>query len=187
VLSRPDPQANQLLPRNLSLPLSVAVYKIDIGVLRVLSKEGGAPDFAANKLTARLESDGQRHQLQDLHASLKFGELTASGQLDGIKPFALQAQASLTGLANYIGPEAKNAHISFTASGNLERLTVQAKGSGAGLSGEGEAQWLPYATFPLAALRLSAIGLDPRTFSPDAPKASLTLQADLSSITTDSL
>ena len=187
VLSRPDPLANKLLPQNLRLPLSVDVSKLDIVVLRVLSKEGGAPDFTVNKLTARLESDGLRHQLHNLHASLKFGELTASGQLDGIKPFALQAQASLTGLANYIVPEAKNANISFTATGNLERLTVQAKGSGAGLSGEGEAQWLPYATFPLAALRLSARGLDPRAFSPDAPKASLTLQTDLISVATGQL
>lgn len=179
VLSRPAAQPKKLLPDKLLLPLPVLLHKLDIGTLRVISHEGGAPDFAASNLTVRLESDGQRHQMHDLRASLEYGKLSASGQLDGSKPFALQAQADLAGLANFTGTGTQDAHISATVSGNLERLAIKAKGSGAGLSGEGEAQLTPYATFPLATLRLQMNGLNPRAFSTQAPQANLTLQADL--------
>ena len=179
VLSRASPQAKKLLPDNLRLPLPVALHKLDIVALRVISHEGGAPDFSAGNLTARLESDGRRHQLHDLHASLEYGQLTASGQIDGNKPFTLQAQADLVGLANFTGSAAKEAHIFATASGNLEQFTINAKGSGAELTGEGAAQLAPFAAFPLAALRLQVSGLNPHAFSPKAPQAKLMLQADL--------
>lgn len=174
VLSLPSPY-----PEGLFLPLPLSLHKLDIGTLRVISKEGGTPDFAASHLTARLESDGRKHLLQYLRASLEYGKLTASGQMDGTRPFAVQAQADLAGLANFTGLEAQAAHISATASGNLMQLTINAQGSGAGLTGKGEAQLTPYASFTLAALRLQVSGLNPRAFSPDAPKANLTLNADL--------
>lgn len=174
VLSLPSPY-----PENLLLPLPLSLHKLDIGTLRIISKEGGAPDFAASNLTARLESDGRRHLLQEVRASLEYGKLTASGQMDGTRPFALQAQADLAGLSNFTGLEAREAHISATASGNLMQLTINAEGGGAGLTGKGEAQLTPYAAFPLAALRLQVSGLNPRAFSPEAPQANLTLNADL--------
>lgn len=179
VLSRPSTQPNNLLPDNLRLPLPLLLHKLDIGALRVISKEGGAPDFSASNLAAKLESDGRLHRLQELRASLDYGKLSASGQMEGTRPFALQAQADLAGLSDFTGIEAKEAHISATAGGNLMQLTVNAAGSGAGLTGTGEAQLTPYAAFPVAALRLQVSGLNPRAFSSKAPKADLTLQADL--------
>lgn len=179
VLSLPSTSPNNLLPDNLHLPLPLSLYKLDIGALRVISKEGGAPGFAARNITARLESDGRQHHLQDLRASLEYGKLTASAQLDGTRPFALQAQADLAGLTDFTGLEAQEAHISATARGNLEQFTINAQGDGAGLTGKAEAQLMPYAAFPLAALHLQVSGLNPRAFSPQAPQANLTLQADL--------
>lgn len=174
VLSLPSPA-----PLSLRLPLALSLHKLDIGALRVISKEGSTPVFSASNLAAKLESDGRLHRLQELRASLDYGKLTASGQMDGVKPFTLQAQADLAGLSGFTGTEAKEAHISAAASGNLMQLTVNAAGSGAGLTGNGEAQLTPYAAFPVAALRLQVSGLNPRAFSPAAPKANLTLQADL--------
>lgn len=178
VLSLPSPLPSPY-PENLCLPLPLSLHKLDIGSLRMLGKEGGTPDFAASNLSARLESDGCRHLLKNLRANLEYGKLTASGQMDGTRPFALQAQADLAGLANFTGLEAQAAHISATASGNLMQLTINAQGSGAGLTGKGEAQLTPYAAFPLAALHLQVSGLNPRAFSADAPQANLTLNADL--------
>ncbi|OGS93037.1 MAG: hypothetical protein A2061_01800 [Gallionellales bacterium GWA2_59_43] len=177
VLSLPSPYPQDLRP-----PLSLSIDKLDIGALRVISTEGGSPDFAASNLAARLESDGQRYQLHDLRASLEYGTLTASGQMDGSRPFALQAQAGLAGIANFAAPNLAGpvtAHISAGVSGNLQQLNIRARGNGAGLTGSGEAQLTPYGDFPLAALRLQVHGLNPRAFSPTAPLASLTLQADL--------
>ena len=73
----------------------------------------------------------------------------------------------------------QQARITASASGKLESFTLKAQGSGAGLTGQGEAQLKPFTPFPLAALTLSVNGLDPRAFSPDAPQASLALQAQL--------
>jgi translocation and assembly module TamB len=162
------------LPQDLRLPLPLSMSKIDIAELRVIRRTGGAPDFAATRLSARLESDGRQHRLHDLRASLEFGDLSASARMDGIPPFALQAQGMLAG---YGSPQAR---IAASASGKLEHFTLKAQGSGAGLSGQGEAQLQPFAAFPLAALALSVKGLDPHAFSPDAPQASIALQAELS-------
>lgn len=174
VLSLPSPY-----PDNLRLPLPLSLQKLDIGALRVFSKQGGTAAFTASNVTARLDSDGSLHRVQDLSASLDYGKLTASGQMSGIRPFVLQAQADLAGLANFTGLDAKDAHISATVSGNLAQLTINAKGSGDGFSGQADALLTPYAAFPLANLHLQANGLNPRAFSLKAPKADLTLQADL--------
>jgi translocation and assembly module TamB len=162
------------VPQDLRLPLSLSLSKIEIAALRVIRQAGGAPDFAATRLSARVESDGRQHRLHDLRTSLEFGELSASALMDGVRPFALQAQGTLAGRGS---PQAR---IVASASGKLERFTLTVQGSGAGLSGQGEAQVQPFVAFPLAALALSVKGLDPNAFSPDAPQANIALQAELS-------
>ena len=178
IISSPSSEPKSL-PENLELPLPVSIRELNIGMLRVLSKEGGKPDFVATELTARMESSGRMHQLSNLGISLEFGKLTASGQIDGTRPFELSARMELAGLAISDAPGAPQAHISAMITGSLEQLDVTVKGDGAGLTGGGEAQLRPYAPFKVAGLRLSVNGLDPHIFSSDAPKASLALQADL--------
>lgn len=168
-------------PDNLRLPLPISLQKIEIAELRVYSKSGGTADFSASRLSARLFSDGTLHHLQDLQAQLEYGRLTASGELNGTLPFATQAQAELAGLAGFAGINAKQAQIAATVGGNLSALAIKATGSGAGLTGSGEMQLTPYATFPVASLKLQVDGLNPRAFSNEALQADLTLQADLRS------
>ena len=174
-------------PTSLELPLALSLRKLDIGTFHVMHEEDGTPDFRATELTARLESDGRRHRLSHLGASLEFGRLTASGQIGGTRPFDLNAQAELAGHAGFdiAGvelPEMPGARISTAITGNLEQLDLRMNATGgtdAGLTGGGEARLRPYAPILVAALRLSVNGLDPHVFSPGAPKASLALQADL--------
>lgn len=172
VLSPPSDEPLSL-PKDLRLPLPLSLGRIEIGSLQVFSQAGGTPDFAATRLTARLESNGRQHRLSELRASLEYGELIASAQIEGTRPFTLQARADLAGHG------VKQARIAANVSGTLENITLKAQGSGAGLSGQGEALLRPFTPFPLAALTLSVNGLDPRAFSPDAPQASLALQAKL--------
>ncbi|KIO49756.1 hypothetical protein SQ11_04190 [Nitrosospira sp. NpAV] len=175
------------LPISLELPFALSLRKLDIGMLRVMPEEGGTPDFKATDLMAQLESDGRRHRLSDLRASLEYGGLTGSGQIDGTRPFDVNAQAELAGrtgldIAGVELPEMPAARISAAITGNLEQLDIRisaTEGTDAGLRGGGEAQLRPYAPILVAALRLSLHGLDPHVFSADAPKASLSLQADL--------
>jgi translocation and assembly module TamB len=167
-------------PDNLRLPLALSVQKLNIDTLRIFSKQGGAADFSARNMTASLFSDGRLHRVADLHARLDFGQLTASGQLDGNQPFALKAQAELAGLTDFTGLAGKVAHISATVSGNLMKLAINASGRGAGLTGHTEMQLTPYAPSHIAALKLEVAGFNPRAFSLSAPQADLALQADLS-------
>ncbi len=174
VLSLPSPY-----PDKLRLPLPIMLQKLDIGALRVFSKQGGTADFTAGNVTASFASDGSLHRVQDLSANVDYGKLTANGQMSGIRPFVLQAQADLAGLANFAGLDAKDAHIKAAVSGTLAQLAIKATGSGAGLTGQADVLLTPYAAFPLANLHLQANGLNPRAFSLKLPKADLTLQADL--------
>ncbi|MBZ0104145.1 MAG: translocation/assembly module TamB domain-containing protein [Sulfuricella denitrificans] len=160
-------------PNDLRLPLPLSLNKIEIGSLQIIRQADGTPEFAATRLAARLDSNGRQHRLQELRARIEYGELSASGQIDGSRPFALQARADLA------GHESPQARITASASGRLEQFTLKGQGNGAGLSGQGEAQLRPFAAFPLTALTLTAKGLDPRAFSATAPQANLSLKVEL--------
>lgn len=166
-------------PDTLRLPLAISVQKLSIDTLQIFSKQDGTADFSARNITASLSSDGRLHRVADLHARLDFGQLTASGQIDENRPFALKAQAELAGLTDFTGLAGKEAHISASVSGNLMKLEINAQGRGAELTGNGKMQLSPYAPSPIAALKLTVAGLNPRAFSLTAPEARLTLQADM--------
>lgn len=172
ILSLPSPYPDQL-----RLPLAVSVQKLSISTLQVFSRQGGTADFSAHNINAKFDSDGRLHRVQDLNANLDFGKLTASGQMDGNRPYTLQAQAGLTGLTDFTGLAGKEAHVSAAVSGNLMKLAINAKGSGAGLTGQGKILLTPYARSPMAALELQVTGLNLRAFSLTAPRAELSLQA----------
>lgn len=180
IVSPPSPQPKPP-PVSLELPVPVSLHKLDIGTLRVTHAEAGPPAFTATDVAARLESDGRTHRLSELSGRLDFGRLTASGRIEGTRPFDLRAQVELAGLdiAGIELPEMPGARISAAITGNLEQLDIRVKGNGAGLTGEGEARLRPYAPVLVAALRVSMNGLDPHVFSPGAPTANLALQADL--------
>lgn len=171
------------LPANLELPLSLSVRKLDIGVLRLLHEEGGSPAFTATAVAARMESNGRTHRVSGLRAGLEFGNLTAAGSIEGVRPFAILAEADLTGLAvPELRPDlsvSPTASLSMSATGSLEKLDVLVTGSGAGLKGRAEAQLQPYAPFVVAGLSISAEGFNPRLFSPTAPAASLIVETEL--------
>ena len=180
IVSPPSSQPKSL-PASLELPFSLSLHKLNIGTLRVMNEEGGRPAFVATEFTAGLESNGRRHQISGLRINLEFGRLIASGQLDGTRPFDLHAEAELAEFVNFDFPtiETSGSRISAIIKGNLERLHITAKGSGGGLTGQGEAQLQPYGPVFIAGLGLSVSGLDPHVFSADAPAASLTVQANL--------
>ncbi|MEO8991419.1 MAG: translocation/assembly module TamB domain-containing protein, partial [Nitrosospira sp.] len=188
IVSPPSSQPKSL-PANLELPFSLSLHKLDIGTLLVMNEESGRPVFVASELTAGLESNGRRHRLSGLRTNLEFGRLFASGQLDGTRPFDLHAEAELAELVNSDFPvlETSGSRISAIVKGNLERLDMTATGSGAGLTGQGEAQLQPYGPVFITGLSLSVSGLDPHVFSADAPTASLTVQANLREVVSGQL
>jgi len=178
IISPPSSEPRSL-PQTLELPIGVSLHKLDIGALRVLHEKDGKPDFAAAQLIARFFSDGSHHRVPDLRVRLDFGALTASGEIEGTKPFGLSARMELEGLAVPSAPQAQQSRLSGVVIGSLAQLEIRASGEGGGLTGEARAQLRPYDPLKVARLSMAVNGLDPHVFSPAAPEARLDLQADL--------
>ena len=178
IISPPSSEPRSL-PQTLELPLGVSLHKLDIGALRVLHEKDGKPDFAATQLIASFFSDGSHHRVPDLRGRLDFGVLTASGEIEGTKPFGLSARMELEGLTVPSAPRAAQSRLSGVIVGSLAQLEIRASGEGGGLTGEARAQLRPYDPLKVARLSMAVNGLDPHVFSPAAPEARLDLQADL--------
>ncbi len=167
------------LPQTLELPVGISLHKLDIGSLSVSHEKGGKPDFTATQLVGSFFSDGTHHRVPDLRVRLDFGVLTASGEIEGIKPFGLSGRMALEGIAIPGLPLAQQSRLSGIIVGNLAQLEIRASGEGGGLTGKAQAQLQPYNPLKVARLSMALNGLDPHVFSPAAPEARLDLQADL--------
>ena len=175
IISPPSSEPRSL-PQTLELPVSVSLHKLDIGALRVLHEKDGKPDFAATQLIASFFSDGSHHRVPDLRVRLDFGTLTASGEIEGTKPFGLSARMELEGLAVPSAPQAQQSRLVGVVLGSLAQLEIRTSGEGGGLTGEARAQLRPYDPLKVARLSMAVNGLDPHVFSPAAPEASSTFK-----------
>lgn len=168
-----------LLPDNLILPFSISIQNIEINSLSFFSNSANTADFSITHLETALESDGQHHQLTHLTFNSEFGLINASAQLDGIKPFDLTAQMMLTGLTDIVETTLTETRIHADINGNLSELNVTIEATGDVLNGNGNLFIQPFASFPVAALRLEINGFNPRHFSPEAPDSNLLLSINL--------
>ena len=170
-------------PADLRLPLPVRVAALDIGAV---IKHGESAPLAEN-IAARIESDGARHRLDALSFASAAGQVTAEGALAGTTPFALAAELKLATEPGLAIAGAPALAVSARIDGTLAEIAVAFDGRGAEYSLAGQARLAPFAAQPLAALRLTARGLDPRVFVPTAPRARLALDADLAPTTDGAL
>ncbi len=156
-------------PADLHLPLAVRVAALEIGNLAA----HGASAPLAEDIAAKFASDGATHRLDSLKLKSAAGPLTAQGTLAGAAPFALTGEGTL---ATTTEPALA---VAARADGKLGEIALAFDGRGADFSLDGQARLAPFAAQPLAALRLTARGLDPRAFAPSGPRARLALDADL--------
>ena len=156
-------------PADLRLPLAVRVAALEIDILAA----HGEPAPLAEDIAASIESDGATHRLESLTFRSAAGQLTAQGSLAGAAPFALAAELNL---ATAREPALA---VAARAEGTLAEIAVAFDGRGADFSLDGQARLAPLTAQPLAALRLTARGLDPHAFVPTAPRARLSLDVDL--------
>lgn len=181
IATRPQDELPQRTPpESLVLPVSLAAQSLGIGRLAVhewtdgeLAAAGSVFEIA--DLAARARSDGGRHRIESLAATLPFGRAEFVGEIDGRAPFALSASAALTGTNN--GHEYR---LQLVATGDLLAPQLRIVAEGAGLSGDGEMLASPFEAVPLRRLRLALGDLDPAVFEPSAPRAALRIAADLS-------
>ncbi|MDP2195637.1 MAG: translocation/assembly module TamB domain-containing protein [Rhodocyclaceae bacterium] len=159
-------------PAALRPPLAVRVEALEIGIL-ALHDTAQPAQVLARDLQAAFSSDRTTHRLDALAVTLDAGALSAQGTLAAIAPFELRAEARLAGSGT---PALK---VTTKAGGTLEAISLDIDGDGQGFSIAGQASLRPFAAQPLAALRMTARGLDPRVFVATAPRALLALDVDL--------
>lgn len=168
-----------VLPESMRLPLAISLQKLEVGTLHMLTIGHETPDLTINNLAVRLESDEDRHHVQEIALETAVGQLTGSIQLSPDRPFKLNAQATLDNRKHAVHSDIPEAAVSIELMGNLEEINGKLTGMSAGAQGNGTFVARPFATMPLAALQLSLAELNPQAFLADMPKANLSLHTDL--------
>lgn len=133
------------------------------------------PTFVVTGVQLSFASDGARQQFRSLKASLPFGDLDLSGDIDSASAdFPLALQTGLRGA--HAGREFE---LRAKIGGDLQLLLITLEASGAGLTGQAELQVSPFEHNPLRQLIVDLGEIDPAAFAPEAPSGALTIHADL--------
>lgn len=177
ILSPPS-ETPLALPDSLSLPLDVSVTQMKLDYLGVLSGEGAVPDFFANDVEARLESDARRLRVHELRARLPYGDLAGSGEIALGKPYKLKAQASLDAAMQLSGKSVR-AHLAAEAGGDLQHIGVKIDGNGEGVSVNGTVQLELFSAVPVSRLQIAFGGENAARLYDGAPSADFSGSVDL--------
>lgn len=161
-------------PDSLELPLDIELSRFALGAFALWRGKASEPAFSMSAVAASLVSEGGRHRLRSLQATLPFGAATLAGDINTTAPFDLSAQAALAGKQG-----GHDFRVEAQATGELLAPRIQADLSGA-LEGRLELEATPFASLPLRTLRVKAGAIDPAAFDAGAPTASLDIEADLS-------
>jgi len=166
------------MPSSLSLPLNVSVQQMKLGSFRVISSAGVSPEFVANDIEARLESDARRFRLHALRARLPYGDFTGSGEISFGKPYKLNAQASLDASLQLSGKSVR-AHLAAEAVGDLHHIGTKFSGTGDGMNVNGKAKLEPFADVMISELQIAFSGIDSGRLFVGTPHAALSGSVDL--------
>jgi translocation and assembly module TamB len=162
------------LPTNLRLPFELDIRSLAVERLRLLN---GASATEYDRLRLSGRTDGRHHTLAVSGVDTPYGAVTAQLSLDGARPFALVGDATYAGaLADE--PVQLAAHLS----GTLEALVADVKASGFKLAGHAHLEAEPFGAVPVKRAKLSFVHVNPQTFSPGAPFADLSVEAELAPV-----
>lgn len=161
-------------PASLALPLRVRVEQLRLGEL-ALRRMGENHDYLNwFELAGAWYADPARHQLTALQARSPWGMLHGALEMGTQPPFLASAQASLkTHQAD------QDWVLKARAEGPLAALPVRLQLHGAGMEGQAQSVFTPFAAASFSRFDLQFQGLDPRRFVPTAPQALLRGEARL--------
>jgi translocation and assembly module TamB len=174
--SAPGDGGPAMAPGDIPLPLTVAVQQLRLGALVLadfpLAAEGGQVVLAP--LEARLSADAEAIRIERLVARTPWGGGEGALTLGTRAPLSIAGALRLdTALA---GPPVSAA---VTLGGVLEAIALQARAEGADARIDADGLITPFEPLPLRSLTLAGEGIDPARWSPGAPAAALSLQAQL--------
>jgi len=161
-------------PASLALPLALNIDRLTVA-------EAQIDGLALRGLAARVALGAESHTLEGLRAEL--GDRAAPLHVQGrarvatAAPFAVDAQTQLR--ATLAGSAVQ---ADLTGSGSLRALQLAAELSGNGGRGSARATVDAWGMPPLQALHVEVDELDPAAWSPDAPRARLRVDADLTPV-----
>ena len=196
VLITPDPKAPLVPPQSLELPIEIEARAVEIDVLHAAALSG--QPLLRVRGDVHLSADGGRmHRIDGL--SLAWDRLAANGEalIASAAPFDVQAQLAIEpqaakSLPGTVVPPVFDATLRL--GGPLARLDLQAtlratvrgdrKGSEAP-SLDLSATVLPFAAWPLGALRAQTSAFDLAALHSSAPSTSITGSAEVASAGTD--
>jgi translocation and assembly module TamB len=169
------------IPSDLQLPMPVDIRALTTERLRMEAWEaatGLTPIVLAefNDIHARVASDGRFHKISDVTLTSVLGRISAGVVLDGASPLNVAAAMKLNG-----SRDDKLYAISAEATGKLDAITVNANATGWNLSGDAKIKLTPFAPVPIERATINMGEINPAAFSTSAPKAKLTIRANLMS------
>jgi translocation and assembly module TamB len=170
------------MPTSLAPPFKVAVEDARVGKVQFVNK---AAVTEIDAVRARLHGDKQQWKLDYANASTPWGQVAAGGTIATMRPYKLNADASLTQSqaaapatalsADATTPASLGAQLKLHASGDLQKTILDASGLAARAQGKGQLVLAPFADIPLQAFTLDAHDIDPGFFGPSLPTANLSL------------
>lgn len=166
-IQQPPSDAPLLAPDKLRLPLAIDIERVTLDMLSVNGNRLG------EGINARLASDGREHRIEQLSLRLADVAVEAQARLDGQAPFPLSGTLKLSGQL-----EQRPLAMDVTAGGELARIEL-AMVATQGIDGHADVSLTPFAAAPFARVRLQLEHIDPASWVADAPKADLSVVADI--------
>ncbi|QDQ28793.1 hypothetical protein FNU76_21920 [Chitinimonas arctica] len=161
------------VPTSLDLPLALRVGQLSLDDIQIDGQ------LVLRRATVKLDSDGDLHKLQLVHAETPWFSGEGRLTLAGARPFRLAGKLALIGAA-----EGAPWHIDVNLANSLEALQLKGQGSGGprGIKpflADFDLALRPFAASPYAMLQaghLKTEALDLRVLSPNLPRTALDIQ-----------
>ncbi|MFL6710351.1 MAG: translocation/assembly module TamB domain-containing protein [Massilia sp.] len=165
------------------MPVSLAApFNLSIGDARLAKVTmfglGAKTGNELDEVRFKLQGGKQNWTLKDGSAITAAGLVKADGSIAAVRPFKLDATASLTQLKVPAGQKA--AQLTLRATGDLTATQLAADGQSGAATGSARLSLAPFETIPLRAMHIEGRDIDPGFFNPALPTARLGLLVDAS-------
>jgi translocation and assembly module TamB len=163
------------MPLSLAAPFNLSIDDARIAQVHMFALGASTPsDFSDVRF--KLQGGKQNWTLRDASAVTAAGLVKAGGSIAAVRPFKLDAKASLAQLQ--VGPGQKPASLNLRATGDLTATELSADGQSGAATGKAQLSLSPFDTIPLRAMHIEGHDIDPGFFSPSLPTARLAVTVD---------